>query len=285
MRIWVCGVRGSTPVSDNRFTRYGGHTSCLALGRDGEPPSLILDAGTGIRRVTRVLGGRPFRGTILLGHLHWDHIQGLPFFGAGDRPDAQTTVVLPAQGDPLAVLEKMISPPHFPIRPTELRGTWRFGGLEPGEHRIEGFEVVALDIPHKGGRTFGYRVSYDGASLAYLSDHNPVALGPGPEGLGPYHDAAVTLAHEVDVLFHDAQYAATELPARASFGHSAADYAVGLGAVSGAAKVLLYHHDPARTDAEVEAMAAALNRPGVSVSGAAEETVLDLGCRGAVQAA
>jgi ribonuclease BN (tRNA processing enzyme) len=250
----------------------------VAIGHDGEPPSLIVDAGTGIRRVTGVLGGAPFAGTILLGHLHWDHTQGLPFFAAADRPDARTTVLLPDQGDPSAVLERAISPPHFPIGLAGLRGTWRFAGLEPGPHRIQGFDVLALDIPHKGGRTFGYRISDgDGASLAYLSDHNPVALGPGPAGLGPYHDAAVALARGVDVLFHDAQHTATELPARASFGHSAADYAVGLGATAGAATVLLYHHDPSRTDAEVDAMVASLQRPGLVVCSATEEAVLDLG--------
>ncbi|MDP8936305.1 MAG: MBL fold metallo-hydrolase [Actinomycetota bacterium] len=280
MRVWVCGVRGSTPAPGAEFTRHGGHTSCLAIGHDGEPPSLIVDAGTGIRRVTGFLEGAPFRGTILLGHLHWDHTQGLPFFAAADRPDARTDVLLPDQGDAAAVLERAISPPHFPIGLGGLRGTWRFGGLEPGRHRVEGFNVLALDIPHKGGRTFGYRISddgEDGAALAYLSDHNPIALGGGPDGLGPYHEAAVALAGGVDVLFHDAQHTAAELPSRASFGHSAADYAVGLGVFAGAATVLLYHHDPSRTDAEVDAMVASLQRPGIGVCSAVEQAVLDIG--------
>ena len=86
MRVHLCGVRGSTPAPGSEFVRYGGHTSCLALCRDGEPaPSLILDAGTGIRTVTALLVGRAFTGTILLTHLHWDHVQGLPFF-ARRRP-------------------------------------------------------------------------------------------------------------------------------------------------------------------------------------------------------
>ncbi len=277
MRVWVCGVRGSTPAPGTDFVRYGGHTSCLAVGHDGQPPSLVVDAGTGIRRVTGLLGGAPFRGTILLGHLHWDHTQGLPFFAAADHPEARTTVMLPAQGDPSAVLERAISPPHFPIGLTGLRGSWRFAALEPGRHRIEGFDVLALEIPHKGGRTFGYRISDRDGSLAYLSDHNPVALGPGPAGLGPYHDAAAALAGGVDVLFHDAQHTAAELPSRASFGHSAADYAVGLATAAGAATVLLYHHDPARTDAEVDAMVASLQQPGLAVCSAAEQVVLDVG--------
>ncbi len=273
----MCGVRGSTPAPGAEFARYGGHTSCLALAHDGEAPSLVLDAGTGIRRVTDLLRGQPFRGTVLLGHLHWDHTQGLPFFAGGDRPDAEVDVWLPAQGDAVAVLERAMSPPHFPIAPRDLRGRWRFTGLEPGRHRFEGFDVLALEIPHKGGRTFGFRISDGAGSLAYLSDHNPVALGPGPAGLGPYHQAARELAEGVDVLFHDAQHTAEELPDRAAFGHSAADYAVGLGEASGAAAVLLYHHDPNRTDPAVDTLVASLRRPGIDVSGAAEGTVLEVG--------
>ena len=276
MRVWVCGVRGSTPAPGPEFVRIGGHTSCLAVGHDGAAPSLIVDAGTGIRRVTTLLAGAPFRGAILLSHLHWDHTQGLPFFTAADRPDAETAVFLPAQGDPATVLERAVSPPHFPVGLDGLRGRWTFSGLEAGGHRIEGFDVVALDIPHKGGRAFGFRVSDGRGSLAYLSDHNPVALGPGPVGLGPYHDAAMTLASGVDVLFHDAQHTAAELPARAAFGHSAADYAVGLAATAGAATVLLFHHDPSRTDVEVEAMVASLQRPGTTVASATEQSVIDL---------
>ncbi|MEW6474522.1 MAG: MBL fold metallo-hydrolase [Actinomycetota bacterium] len=279
MRIHVCGVRGSTPAPGAAFIRYGGHTSCLALAHDGEPPTLLLDAGTGIRRVPELLDGEPFRGTILLGHLHWDHTQGLPFFTAGDRPDARVEVLMPEQGDALAVLARMIAPPFFPVDPTGLRGDWRFAGLAPGVHVIEGFTVLALEIPHKGGRTFGYRVSDGSGSLAYLSDHGPVALGDGPDGFGPYHPDAVALADGVDVLFHDAQYTAAEWAARAGFGHSAVDYAVGLAQRAAARRLMLFHHDPARTDHEINELVAALADEGapLPVEAAAEGTVLTLG--------
>ena len=100
----------------------------------------------------------PFRGTVLLTHLHWDHVQGLPFFRAGDRDDARVDLLLPAQDDGTdaeALLSRMMSPPFFPIAPSALRGRWRFG-LIPGEaFTVEGFSVLALDVPHKGGRTMG----------------------------------------------------------------------------------------------------------------------------------
>ncbi len=276
MRVHVCGVRGSTPAPGAEFARYGGHTSCVALAHDGEPPILILDAGTGIRRVTALLDGQPFRGTILLGHLHWDHTQGLPFFTAADRDAAEVGVLLPDQGDAVEVLTRVMSPPHFPIDPLGLRGQWRFAGLGPGEHHIEGFRVRALDIPHKGGRTFGYRVDDGSSAVAYLSDHNPTALGGGPDGWGPYHHAALELAGDVDLLFHDAQCTADELPARAAFGHAAADYGVELARRAGARHIALFHHDPARTDGEVDAMVASFGDAPVRVTGAREAVALDL---------
>jgi phosphoribosyl 1,2-cyclic phosphodiesterase len=276
VRVHVCGARGSTPAPGIAFARYGGHTSCLAVSADDGPPTLVLDAGTGIRRVTGLLGGEAFVGSILLGHLHWDHTQGLPFFAGGDRPDARVTLYLPAQGDPVEVLSRFMAPPHFPIPPTGLRGEWRFEGLEAGDHRIEGFTVLALDIPHKGGRTFGYRVSDGRSSLAYLSDHNPVSLGPGPIGLGPHHEAALRLAEGVDVLVHDAQHTAEELPAKASFGHSAAEYALTLAEAAGARRVLLFHHDPNRTDDEEDALVARFAESPIPVAAAREGEVLDL---------
>ena len=186
MRVHVMGTRGSTPSPGGEFLRYGGHTSCLALAHGHDAPTLIIDAGTGIRRASALMDGEPFRGAILLGHLHWDHTQGMPFFSAGDAPGSNVVVYAPAQigpaGEPdiASVLARAMSPPHFPITPTQLRGEWRFVGLEPGEREVEGFTVLALEIPHKGGRTFGYRVSDGESTLAYLSDHCPTNVGPGP---------------------------------------------------------------------------------------------------------
>src|ERR1700722_19121414 len=105
MRLFFSGVRGSTPATGAEFVRYGGNTSCVAItlsdlgapGRAAAAPTLILDAGTGIRRVSRLLGDDPFTGTILMTHLHWDHVQGLPFFRAGDRLDSRVQVRIPDQ--------------------------------------------------------------------------------------------------------------------------------------------------------------------------------------------
>lgn len=253
MRIRFCGVRGSTPAPGPDFVRVGGHTSCVAVTADGEnAPRLILDAGTGIRTVTDLLEGAAFRGTILLSHLHWDHLQGLPFFVAGDRDDAEVTLRLPDEGEPAAdTLARSMSPPHFPIGPEGLRGSWAFEAIDEGNHRIEGFEVVASEIPHKGGRTFGYRVTDPTGSIAYLPDHLPASAGPERE-------AALVLARGVDLLIHDAQFLVDEAAPAAAFGHSRVDEAIGLAVEAGVGRLVLFHHAPGRTDDALDALVESL---------------------------
>jgi phosphoribosyl 1,2-cyclic phosphodiesterase len=281
LQIRFCGVRGSTPAPGIEFVRYGGHTSCLALTRDGAAaPSLILDAGAGLLSVTGLLDGEPFIGTILLSHLHWDHVFGLPFFAAGDRAGSLVSVLLPEQenGDEATtVLAGLMSPPYFPIGPTQLRGEWAFATIAPGEHRVEGFSVLAREVPHKGGRTFGYRISDGHSTLAYIPDHCPTALGPGADGFGEYHPTAIELAQGADVLVHDSQLFPEELAAEASFGHSVADYGVELAKHAGARSVVLFHHRLDRTDDALDGLARRLgggSSPSVSV--AVEGTVLEL---------
>ena len=198
MRAYFLGVRGSTPAPGESFVRYGGHTSCVAIAHDDSAaPTLILDSGTGIRRLSALLGGEAFAGTILLTHLHWDHVHGLPFFQAADREDARAELFLPEQpdgGEAADVLAQGMSPPHFPIEPDELRGKWSFATLSPGPFEAEGFSLEAREIPHKGGRTYGYRVSDGTSVLTYMPDHCPGVIGPGPEGWGEYHLPALELA-------------------------------------------------------------------------------------------
>jgi phosphoribosyl 1,2-cyclic phosphodiesterase len=248
----------------------------LALAHDGELPRLLLDAGTGIRQVVDLLDGRPFEGSIVVTHFHWDHIMGLPFFAAGDRPGSRIDFYAPDQGDVEATLTQVMSPPHFPITPKQLRGSWHFRALQPGPTEIEGFSVLALEVPHKGGRTYGYRISDGNATIAYISDHCPTELGAGSDGLGEYHEAALALVEGCNLVFHDAQYTDEELPARASFGHASAGYAVALAQEAGARRVLLFHHDPSRTDDQVDALAATYSDAVVSVAGAAQGMVIDL---------
>ncbi len=257
MQLKFLGVRGSTASPGADFVRYGGHTACIAVrGSDDPVPDLAFDAGTGLRAMTELVGGGPYRGAILLSHLHWDHVQGLPFFVAGDRDDAQVRVVLPAQ-DGLSgrdLLAQSMSPPAFPITPDGLRGSWTFDAVEPGQLHVGRYAVGVCEVLHKGGRTYAYRVERDGASVVYLPDHAPA---------GGVSAATRELLSGVDVLVHDAQFLTAERPVASSFGHSTVRDAVELAAAVGARTLVLFHHGPARTDAE-------LDRIEVELDGAAD---------------
>ncbi len=292
MKIHLCGVRGSTPAVGIEHVRYGGHTSCLALAHDdtGAPgaaprarPTLILDAGTGLQVASGLLGDEPYDGTIVLSHLHWDHTLGLPFFAAGDNVNARVNVAMPEQEsgeDATRLLAGVMRPPYFPIEPTQLRGRWSFATIAPGALEIEGFEVIAREIPHKGGRTFGYRIGDGHSTLAYLPDHCPTALGPGEDGWGEYHPAAIELAQDADALVHDAAMFPQELAAEASFGHAVADYAVELGRRASVREVVLFHHRHDRSDDALDGLARRLGSEGSKdsprVRVAAERTVIEL---------
>jgi len=279
VKIDLCGVRGSTPAPGHAFADVGGHTSCLAISGSDGGPRLVLDAGTGIRQVCPLLGEAPFDGTVLLTHLHWDHVHGLPFFSSADRADATTRLLLPDQGsDAGEILARAMSPPHFPIAPDGLLGDWSINGIGEGAHELEGFAVLAREIPHKGGRTFGYRVSGNGSngatrSFAFLPDHSPTVRGDGPDGLGEVHEAALDLAAGVDVVIHGGQFTIDERDLAATYGHATIEYACRLAERAGAGELLLVHHSPARTDAQVDGLR---RRYGSSVGFAVEGTGLDL---------
>lgn len=249
VRLDLLGVRGSTAAPGPDFVAYGGHTSCVAVTAEGAArPSLVLDAGTGLRTLTARLGGEAFDGSIVLSHLHWDHVQGLPFFAAGDRDDARADLYLPAQGGRSGrdLLAQTLSPPAFPIAPEGLRGRWGFHALEDGRHEVEGFTVTTVDIEHKGGRTFGVRVDDPLGSVAYLPDHAPAA-GTSPELL--------RMLEGVDVLMHDAQFLEGERPVAVDYGHATVQDAVSLGAGCGVGTVVLFHHSPVRSDAALDDIA------------------------------
>ncbi|SDU89059.1 MBL fold metallo-hydrolase [Jiangella alkaliphila] len=255
MKVVLHGVRGSTPAPGAAFVRTGGHTSCVSVTVRGEAaPRLVLDAGTGLTNLTTLLGGAPYRGDLVLSHLHWDHVQGLPFFRSGDVDGADVRLWLPAQsgaepgvaGSAAALLRRAMSPPHFPIGPDGLAGRWRFDACDAGWFEAGGARIRLADLPHKGGRTFGIRVEADGASFAYLPDH-AAGAGDGP---------AADLVRGVDLLLHDAQFSDAERYWAEAYGHSTVGDAVALAARARVGRLVLIHHAPARPDDDVDELAA-----------------------------
>ena len=252
LKITFYGVRGSTPCDSGDVARYGGNTSSVVLEAPGEQP-LLLDLGTGVRYFgkTQPLDGS-FHGNCLLSHLHWDHIQGLPFFTPVLCSGADLDVYAPAPGDGRSVddvFRATICPPLFPLRIDQYEGEVRFRDTDEGRFRIGGFDVLAREIPHVG-RTFGYRVEFAGRSVAYLPDHQqPV------DGSFAVSDAALELVEGVDLLIHDSQYTVAEFAKKATWGHCMYEYALWLAGHAKVGQLAMFHHDPNRTDDALDELA------------------------------
>ena len=247
MRFKLWGTRGSLAAAGPDTVRYGGNTSCVEV-RATDGSVLVLDAGTGIRRLGAALRGDARRVDVLLTHLHMDHIQGLgffaPFFEQGREVHLwgppSTTQALRER------LTRYLSPPLFPVRLREL--PCRLGlhdvPLEPFE--IGAFRVSAALVCHPGP-TVGYRVGADGVRLAYLPDHEP-ALGLGRVPTTPDWVSGFALAAEVDVLIHDAQYSASEYVDHVGWGHSALSDTLAFASATGVRRLVTFHHDPGHDD-------------------------------------
>jgi phosphoribosyl 1,2-cyclic phosphodiesterase len=254
LRVCLWGTRGSIASAGPETIRYGGNTACVELeGDDGT--ILILDAGTGIRRV-----GETYKDSrrldILLTHLHMDHIQGLGFFGPLFRDDFEVHVWGPPSTteDLRTRLTRYLSPPLFPVRLRDVNARLELHDVPMEPFKIGGLTIDGDVIIHPG-QTVGYRISDGTRSVAYLPDHEP-ALGangfPTTDEWTSGHD----LAEGVDLLIHDAQYTDDEYADRVGWGHSRVADAVTLAQRAGAKQLVTFHHDPGHDDDALDAMLA-----------------------------
>ena len=250
-RLW--GVRGSVPVSGRATEQFGGNTSCVqVIGEDG--PTIVLDAGTGIRELGAALAGRSSRLHVLLTHLHLDHIQGLMFFAPFFDPEVEITVWgPPAAGRALRKrLARYISNPLSPIEIGELPAQVTFRDVPSQPWRIGTVELRASLVSHRGP-TLGYRLSETGSSLCYLPDHEPALgqdLATAPAGWISGH----ALARGASLLIHDGQYSEDEYRAHRGWGHSSISDALAFASRCRVQRLLLVHHDPWHDDSFLEAL-------------------------------
>ncbi|HTD49294.1 MAG TPA: MBL fold metallo-hydrolase [Acidimicrobiia bacterium] len=243
------GVRGSTPCTGAEFARYGGHSSCVVLDSPGQAP-ILFDLGTGLRPYGMTYQGI-FHGTALLSHLHWDHMQGLPFFVPLHQPGATLDVYGPRQAEgPLGdVFAQMMRPPFFPIRPTDLLGEVRFHDTADDDFPVGLAKVRSRWIRHVGP-TLGFRVEWNGVSIAYLPDHGPGTVIGDADDFVPAE--VLELCDGVDVLIHDAQHTRAEYEPKRHWGHCTVDYAVRVGREAGARSLVLFHHCPTHSDDDLD---------------------------------
>lgn len=249
LNVSFFGVRGSTPCPCEANRRYGGNTSCVALEAPGHAP-IVLDLGTGLRFWGLTLDpSAPFVGSALVTHIHWDHVQGLPFFTPVLRDGSLFDVYAPPQpdcGDLSAAFNELLRPPFFPVSTADLVGDIRFHEVWDTELELDGAKVKVRPVPHVG-LTNGYRVEMGGTTVVYVSDHQmPV------DGSHVVSDAVLDLCDGADLLIHDAQYTVAEFPDKASWGHCTADYAVHVAKEAGVRRLALFHHDPTHHDDAVD---------------------------------
>ncbi len=251
MKVRLWGTRGSLAAPGPDTIRYGGNTSCVQVtGTEGTV--LVLDAGTGIRRVGAVLGEAPRRVDILLTHLHMDHIQGLGFFAPLRRAGWEVHIWGPGSTtlNLRGRLNRYLSPPTFPVLLRELPCDLHLHEVPCGDFDIGEFRVSAELVCHPNP-TVGYRLRAAGSRMTYLPDHEP-ALGTRRFPLSAEWTSGYALAAGADLLIHDAQYTRQEYAERIGFGHSAVQDTLKFAALTGAARLVPFHHDPGHSDDDLD---------------------------------
>ncbi len=273
MKVTFYGVRGSCPSPGPETVKYGGNTACaLITAKDGR--KLILDAGTGIRQLGNEIKHQEKDIYILLSHNHWDHIQGFPFFVPAYLRE-HILHIYPGNTEfdhDDAILEQM-SKSFFPVHYRHLKAEIRLLRGKRKQMKVNGFDITRYELNHPGGGS-AYLIECDGKSLAYCTDNELNT----PAKVKNSVDEWVAIFKDIDLLIHDGQFMPDDMPLKWGWGHSVAAEAVDLAQRAKVGKLVLYSHDPERTDTQIDDFIEKINQTGLKfeVIAASEGTTLDV---------
>jgi len=279
IRLTFWGVRGSIPTPGRNTVKYGGNTACLELRFGADDRLVIVDAGSGIRELAGKLLANdlkkgPIRTKIFLSHTHWDHIMGFPFFTPIFIPKTELEVYGPVsfEDDPLeAVVGGQLRYRYFPVRQEELAATIRYFALKESEQDLGGGVRLRTKYLNHPILVLGYRFEFEGKVLCTAYDHEPYQNvfdvapdSPGYDAEAVKEGAAAAAGENekvrqffsgADLLVHDTQYTNQEWQAgKKGWGHSTFEWAIQQAHKAGVKHLILFHHDPDRSDAKLEAL-------------------------------
>lgn len=278
-RCW--GTRGSIPSPGRSTVRYGGNTTCFELAHDGS--RLIFDAGSGIRLLgTEIVEKGPNAIHIFLTHFHWDHIQGFPFFAPLYDPEDSIKVVAPKQRDidVQNLFAGQMGPIYFPVPFSVVAATMDFEHLNGGSYELGDVTLDVIRVKHPSF-VLGYRARVGGRTICFIPDNE--IEGRGYEVGESWERRIREFVEGADLLIHDSMYTDEEYASRAGWGHSTFEQSVRLAEDAGVKRLLLFHHEPTRSDDELDTIVnrlrdAALARgSSLVIEAAAEGTDIRLG--------
>lgn len=274
MKVRIWGTRGSYPVAAAEMLRYGGNTSCVEV-RCGDT-HIILDAGTGLRPLGQAIakeGSTPRYFHLLITHTHWDHILGFPFFAPIYHPETQLSIygLQRTQSSLHTIIKNAVSDPLLPISLESLSADLTFHDIN---HNIclnlsQDVQVITAQANHPY-RALGYRVESAAGVLVYIPDTGPFHTvlfgdervawnGHAPKlsltemhALSVMRESIIRLAAHADWLIYDAQFTIEQYNRFPHWGHSTPEQAMEIAAEAQVRELLLFHHDPHRTDSELD---------------------------------